>query len=344
MASTNLMASTKPTGVVLLQLGGPDSLDAVQPFLYNLFCDPDIIDLPFAFLFRKRLAKYISAKRTPKVQELYKGIGGRSPILAQTNDQAAALERELRKSFNAKVYVAMRYWHPMTDAVVEQVRRDGVERVVLLPLYPQYSKSTTGSSVNEWNRVVQRARVDIATSVVEEYCEHPLYVQAIVANITATLEKVPHEDRSKVHLVFSAHGTPMKLVRDADPYSHQIRRTYDAVVREGNFGLNHSLCFQSKVGPQKWLEPSLDQTIERLAQEKASHIVVVPIAFVSEHIETLSEINIETREEAHELGIQYFDMMPALHTNPLFIQSLADVAVKKIGVTSPQTSIVGVPA
>ena len=325
------MSQSKPIGVVLLQLGGPDSLDAIQPFLYNLFCDPDIIDLPLAFLFRKRLARYISTKRSPKVQGLYKNIGGKSPILKLTNRQAAALEKELRKTINAKVYVAMRYWHPMTDVVVEQLHKDGIERVVLLPLYPHYSKTTTGSSVNELNRILkEQKRNGLEIRVVDYYYDHPLYIKALVRNINIALKRVKLADRSKVHLVFSAHGTPIKLVKGGDPYSHQIRKTYEAVVKEGNFGLAHHLCFQSKVGPQKWLEPSLDGTIEKLAAEKASHIIVIPIAFVSDHIETLSEINMEGKEEAKHLGIQYFDMMPALHTNPLFIQGLADLVLKKV--------------
>lgn len=325
------MNHEKPVAVVLLQLGGPDSLDSVQPFLYNLFCDPDIIDLPLAFLFRKRLAKFISEKRAPKVQELYKQIGGKSPILKLTKRQALALERELNKSINAKVCVAMRYWHPMTDEVIEQLRRDGIEKIVLLPLYPHYSKSTTGSSVNEWNRILRRlSHNGFETKLVEQYCDHPLYIQALVKNINIALNRMKPAERSRVHLVFSAHGTPMKLVREGDPYSHQIRKTYEAVVAEGNFGLPHHLCFQSKVGPQKWLEPSLDGTITRLATENVTHLIVIPIAFVSDHIETLSEINMEAREQANELGIHYFDMMPALHTNPLFVQALADVVLKKV--------------
>jgi ferrochelatase len=303
----------------------------VQPFLYNLFCDPDIIDLPLAFLFRKRLAKYISTKRAPKVQALYKSVGSKSPILKLTNRQARALEKELNKTINAKVYVAMRYWHPMTDEVIKQIYKDGVERLVMLPLYPHFSKTTTGSSMNEWNRVLKSQNLNgIPTTLIEQYCDHPLYVQAIVRNINRALKRVNIGVRRNVHLVFSAHGTPIQLVKDGDPYSHHIRKTYEAVVAEGRFGLEHHLCFQSKVGPQKWLEPSLDQTIEQLAEEKVSHVIVVPIAFVGDHIETLSEINMETREEAHELGIQYFDMMPALHTNPLFIQALADVVLKKV--------------
>ncbi|MDL1893160.1 ferrochelatase [Sphingobacteriales bacterium CHB3] len=325
------MNHDKPVGVVLLQLGGPDSLESVEPFLYNLFCDPDIIDLPLAFLFRERLAKFISVKRAPKVQDLYKHIGGKSPILKLTNRQARALELELRKSINAKVYVAMRYWHPTTEEAVEHIRRDRVEKIVLLPLYPHYSRSTTGSSVNEWNRVLNRVRYNgVETKLIEQYCDHPLYIKALVNNITIALKRVKPAERSKVHLVFSAHGTPMKLVKEGDPYSHHIRKTYEAVVEEGKFGLPHHLCFQSKVGPQKWLEPSLDGTIERLAREKVTHMVVIPIAFVSDHIETLSEINMEGKQEARELGIRYFDMMPALHTNRLFIRALADVVLKKV--------------
>lgn len=326
------MSSRKPVGVVLLQLGGPDSLEHVEPFLYNLFCDPDIIDLPFAFLFRKKLARTIARRRAPKVQEYYRHLGGRSPILSMAQRQARALEQELRPKVDAKVMVCMRYWHPLTDAVIEDVYRSGIERVILLPLYPQYSKTTTGSSVNEWNRVLatkgtNRLQVDL----VEEYCDHPLYIAALVNSITIALNRVPREHRSQVHLVFSAHGTPVKLVKAGDPYQQQIIRTYKAVLEMGKFGLPHHLCYQSKVGPEKWLEPSLDETIERLAREKVTHVVVIPVAFVSDHSETLWEINIEMKEEAREMGIRYFDMSPALNTNPYFVQALADVTMKKLG-------------
>ncbi len=321
----------RPIGIVLLQLGGPDSLDSVQPFLYNLFCDPDIIDLPLAFLFRKPLAKFISSRRAPKVQEYYKRIGKRSPILKLTIRQAKALEKALHGKLNCKTTIAMRYWHPMTEKAIEQLRRDKVERVVLLPLYPHFSKTTTGSSVNEWKRVLnQQGGNGFATDVVEEYCEHPLYIKALVRNITIALRRVKNEDRSRVHLVFSAHGTPIKLVKAGDPYQSQIVRTYNAVVKEGNFGLPHHLCYQSKVGPEKWLEPSLDDTIQRLANQQVTHVIVIPIAFVSDHSETLWEINIEAREEAKRLGIRHFDMSPGLNTNPYFIEALADIVQKRV--------------
>jgi protoporphyrin/coproporphyrin ferrochelatase len=317
--------------VVLLQLGGPDSLDAVEPFLYNLFCDPDIIDLPLAFLFRRPLARFISSRRGPKVQDIYRRIGKRSPILRLTRRQASALEAELRP-LEAKVYVAMRYWHPLTDAVMEQIRNDGCERIVLLPLYPHYSRSTTGSSVNEWNRILRRRGwADMTADVVEQYCDHPSYVAALVRNIGFAIRRVPEQDRGKINLVFSAHGTPMKLVQSGDPYQQQIIRTYEAVIAAGKFGLRHHLCYQSKVGPQRWLEPSLTGTIERLAAEKATHVIAIPIAFVSDHSETLVEINMEAKEQAKHLGIRYFDMSPALNASPLFIDALADLVRKKVG-------------
>lgn len=289
--------SEKPIGVVLLQLGGPDSLENVEPFLCNLFCDPDIIDLPFAFLFRKPLARFISSRRAPKIQEYYKRIGKKSPILKLTLRQAKALEKALQGKVNCKVGIAMRYWHPMTENAINEMRQAKVDKVLLLPLYPHFSKTTTGSSVNEWKRVAHRQGVNgISVDYVEEYCEHPLYIKALVHNINIALKRVKVVERSKVNLVFSAHGTPVKLVRAGDPYQSQIVRTYNAVLKAGNFGLPHHLCYQSKVGPEKWLEPSLDDTIERLAAERVTHMIVVPIAFVSDHSETLWEINIEAKE------------------------------------------------
>lgn len=319
-------------GVVLLQLGGPDSLEAVEPFLYNLFCDPDIIDLPGAFLFRRRLARFISTRRGPKVQEIYRKMGGRSPILRLTTRQAAALERALAPDLPVKTYIAMRYWHPLTDATVDQIVKDGIRRVVLLPLYPHYSKSTTGSSVREWERVLAAKGVtSIASTLVPEYCEHPDFIRACVRSIGYALRRIPEADRAKTHLVFSAHGTPMSLVRAGDPYQQQIVKTYNAVVRAGKFGLHHHLCYQSKVGPQKWLEPSLVDTIDRLAAEGVSHVVVVPIAFVSDHSETLVEINMEARHQARERGIRHFDMSPALNACPPYIDALADLVRKSAG-------------
>jgi ferrochelatase len=326
------MRSSGRQAVVLFQLGGPDSLRAVEPFLYNLFCDPDIIDLPGAFLFRRGLARLISRLRAPKVAEHYRRIGGRSPILKLTQRQASALSSRLRGRFAGDVHVAMRYWHPMTGDVVDRVVRERIDRVVLLPLYPQYSNATTGSSLREWNRVLRRRGIrEMAVDVIEEYCEHPSYVGAIVRNIRIALNRVPVADRGKVHLVFSAHGTPVRLVERGDPYQGQVLRTYQAVTRAGAFALPHCLCYQSKVGPQRWLEPSLRDTIASLAAAGVTHVLVIPIGFVSDHIETLYEINMEVREEAGRQGIRHYDMMPALHTAPQFIEALADSVLRKLG-------------
>jgi ferrochelatase len=317
--------------VVLLQLGGPDTLDAVQPFLYNLFVDPDIIDLPGAFLFRKALARFISTRRAPKVQELYKNIGGGSPILKETRQQAQSLRELLaRKGRDIPVEIAMRYWHPLTEETVKKLLSDGIKEVILLPLYPHYSKATTASSVREWERVVRFLGADnISSRLIDPYFDHPLYIRSLVERVEQAIQRVPRDERSKVHLVFSAHGTPMKLVRDGDPYSKHIRRTYELVVEKGNFGLPHQLCFQSKIGPQKWLEPSLTQTIESLGAQGVTHIIVNPLAFVTDHIETLSEINIEARHEAHNRGITYFDMTESLTTSKLFIECLAELVIDK---------------
>lgn len=327
-----LSAIQPPRAVVLLQLGGPDSLDAVQPFLYNLFVDPDIIDLPGAFLFRKSLAKFISSRRAPKVQELYKQIGGKSPILDQTRQQAEGLRKVLSsKGQNIPVEIAMRYWHPFTEEAFRNVLSAGVKEVILLPLYPHYSKATTGSSVREWNRVRKKQNGDIITArVVEPYYDHPLYVRSLVERVNEAIQRVPADERSKVNLLFSAHGTPMKLVRDGDPYSTHIRRTYELVVEEGNFGLPHHLCFQSKVGPQKWLEPSLTGTIRSLGAQGVTHVVINPIAFVTDHIETLSEINIEARNLAKENGIYCFEMTSPLTTSAPFLQCLAELVINSL--------------
>ena len=323
--------SDRPVGVVLLQLGGPDSLETVEPFLYNLFCDPDIIDLPLAFLFRRTLARIIARRRAPRVRGYYARIGGRSPILKLTLRQASALERALRDALDARVVIAMRYWHPMTDRAIDSLLAAGVKKVVLLPLYPHYSKTTTGSSVREWERTLRRRGIShFQVSTVREYPEHPLYVAALVNNIRIALRRVPPSGRNSVHLVFSAHGTPLSLVQRGDPYQSQIVKTYEAVIREGDFGLPHHLCYQSKVGPQRWLEPSLDQTIERLAGEGVSHMIVVPVAFVSDHSETLWEINIEARAEAKRLGIRYFDISPALHTSAGYIAALKDLVIRSV--------------
>lgn len=317
--------------VVLLQLGGPDSLDAVEPFLYNLFCDPDIIDFPGAFLARKFIAKRISSSRAKKVAERYKEIGGKSPIRDLTNAQARALERELRKTISADVYVAMRYWHPLTESVIRILKLKSYKRIILLPLYPQYSQATTVSSLKEWKRQASLLEyTSVPTETICCYYDHHLYIQAIIENINTAIAKFAPGDKPNIDLVFSAHGIPLSLVRKGDPYKQQIEETVRLVVHGGNWNLQHHLCYQSKVGPAEWVKPSLDETIATLAGRGRHYLLVVPVAFVTEHIETLHEINIEARERAIRLGVKQFEMMPALNDHPKFITCLKNLVLNNI--------------
>jgi ferrochelatase len=317
-------------GVVLLNLGGPDSPEAVEPFLYNLFRDPEIINFPLSFLIRNKLAKIISKKRAPRIIEQYNRIGGKSPINDLTNRQAKALEKFLlAKGINAKVYVAMRYWHPFTEEILDRIIEDKIDKIILLPLYPQFSKSTTGSSVLEWYKVINERNdwTNPETAFVDFYFDHPIYLQSVAGRINEALERFPENVRNEVHILFSSHGTPLKLVREGDPYSIQIKETVGAVMNEGGFEQNHSLAFQSKVGPQKWLKPSTPEMIEELSEKGVKNLLIVPIAFVSDHLETLFEIGIEFRELAHEKGFSQFEVTEGLNDSPKFIEALADLVL-----------------
>ena len=315
------MSQKKKLAVVLFQLGGPDSLASVEPFLYNLFCDPDIIPIPLGKLLRKPLARYISRKRAKVVGEHYRAIGGRSPLGLLTERQARSLEAALRPEYNPFVTVAMRYWHPLTEEAVVRVSAAAPEELVLLPLYPHYSFATTLSSLKEWQRCSFNGRPP--ARIIESFYDHPLYIQALVERINLTFEQFDHP--SRVHILFSAHGLPMSLVEKGDPYPRHIEATIQAVLKLGAWPNAHTLCYQSRVGPQKWLQPSLLNTIEKLGREKITALLVIPLSFVTEHIETLYEINIETREVAARAGITTFRMMPAVGDSPTFIACLADL-------------------
>jgi len=315
--------SSKKTGVVLFQLGGPDSLAAIEPFLYNLFCDPDIIDFPFAKLARKPLAKLISSSRAKHVQHHYAEIGGKSPILDYTRRQAVALERELRREIDAKVVIAMRYWHPMTDAAIAEMAAFAPEDIVLLPLYPQYSKTTTGSAVNEWNRCFHPNGWRPNIRLIETFYEDPAYLDSVVAGINACLKG----NETDLDIVFSAHSVPIAVIDSGDPYQRQIERTVDLVWQRGGWGARRHICYQSKVGASKWLRPSMHETVKNLAAAGSKHVLVVPISFVSDHVETLHEIDIEHREQAKSLGIEDYRMMPGLNDSPDFIRALARLVI-----------------
>jgi len=322
------MTEKKKISVVLFQLGGPDSAAAVEPFLYNLFCDPDIIDFFGAWFARRPLARYIARKRAGVVREHYDAIGGHSPIRLLTERQARALEAALAPQCDARCFIAMRYWNPLTAEAAAEVNARGAPELVLLPMYPQYSLATTSSSLKEWKRLHNPNGNVPRTHVIEKFFDHPLYIRAIAEKIAISLTHFSEPDRA--HIVFSAHGLPLSLIERGDPYAKHVEETVRLVMQRGGWKNRHTLCYQSKVGRRKWLSPSLTETIEKLARAGEKQLLVVPVAFVTEHIETLHEINIEAREEADKLGVEQFEMMPAVGDSPTFISALADLVVKAI--------------
>ena len=340
------MAGKKRVGIVLFQLGGPDSLESVEPFLLNLFLDPDIIPMgPLGFL-RRPLAKLISSRRSIPVAAKYAEIGRRSPIGLLTERQRVRLVEAVSPYMDPVVVTAMRYWHPMTVEAAEALRKAGpLDEIVLLPLYPHFSYATTLSSLKEWRRVFSQiggsANGSPKERTVGQFYNHPLYVQAVVQRIGSVLRQFP--DSSRIHLIFSAHGLPMSLVEKGDPYPGQIETTVRLVCEAGAqqfaaWPRTHLLCYQSRVGPAKWLQPALTATIERLGHEGVKEMLVVPISFVTEHIETLHEINIEARAEAAKLGVERFRMMPAVGDSPLFIAALKELVLQTVGIeASPST-------
>ncbi|WP_373539635.1 ferrochelatase [Chamaesiphon sp.] len=316
-------------GVLLLNLGGPEQLSDVRPFLFNLFSDPEIIRIPVAAL-QKPLAWLISTSRAKKSQANYQKIGGGSPLRRITEAQARALEIQLQaQGENAKVYIGMRYWHPFTEAALAQIEQDGIEQLVILPLYPQFSISTSGSSFRLiekiWGENPQLKPPKY--TVIADWYKEAGYLQAMTQLIATEIDKCPNPDLA--HVFFSAHGVPVSYVEEAgDPYQTEIEECTELIMRTLGRSNSHSLAYQSKVGPIEWLKPYTEDAIVELAAQGVTELVVVPISFVSEHIETLEEIDIEYREIAEVAGIHTFNRVPALDTNPIFIQTLVDLVLR----------------
>ncbi|KAA8521295.1 hypothetical protein F0562_011959 [Nyssa sinensis] len=323
-------------GVLLLNLGGPETLHDVQPFLFNLFADPDIIRLPRMFRFLQRpLAQLISVLRAPKSKEGYAAIGGGSPLRKITDEQATALKMALEaKEMPAKVYVAMRYWHPFTEEAVQQIKRDRITRLVVLPLYPQFSISTTGSSI----RVLQSIfREDaylsrLPVSIIQSWYQREGYVKSMADLIEKELQSFSNP--KEVMVFFSAHGVPVSYVEEAgDPYRDQMEECIYLIMQElKTRGINndHTLAYQSRVGPVQWLKPYTDEVLVELGQKGVKSLLAVPVSFVSEHIETLEEIDMEYRELALESGIENWGRVPALGCNSSFITDLADAVIEAL--------------
>jgi ferrochelatase len=314
------------TGVILLNLGGPDSLQAVRPFLYNLFSDREIIRLGPASM-QKPLAWLISTLRSPKTEKMYSQIGGKSPILDITRAQAVALEEALNKKSNSphsfKVYIGMRYWRPFTEEVVAQMSRDGIKKVIGLSLYPQYSVTTSGSSISEFRKAASRYGMEII--IVDSWHNHPLYIEALVDVIKRGLASFERE--SNPHILFSAHSLPQKIIDQGDPYVDQTVETIREI--EKLLPITWHLSYQSKSGPVKWLEPSTEDKLEELAHAGIKNVLVVPISFVSDHIETLYEIDILYKDLAGKLGIN-LKRTESLNDHPKFIAALQDIVEKSL--------------
>jgi ferrochelatase len=328
------------TGVILLNLGGPDSLQAVRPFLYNLFSDRQIIRLGPPFM-QKPLAWLISTLRSKKTENMYSQIGGKSPIFDITKAQAKALEEALNKGSNPpfpkggqggitnpsqsfKVYIGMRYWRPFAEDVVAEIFRDGIRKLVGLSLYPQYSVTTSGSSLSQFREVSSRYDMEIFTA--DSWHNHPLYIEALVDVIKKGLESFDRLS-SNIHVLFSAHSLPQKIIDQGDPYVNQTLETIREI--EKHLPIRWHLSYQSKSGPVKWLEPSTDDKLGELARDGIKNVLVVPISFVSDHIETLYEIDILYKNLAGKLHIN-LKRTEALNTHPKFIRALQDIVEKSL--------------
>ncbi|MEH2086098.1 ferrochelatase [Nostoc sp.] len=315
-------------GVLLLNLGGPDKLEDVGPFLYNLFSDPEIIRLPFRWL-QKPLAWFIATRRTRTSQENYKQIGGGSPLRRITEAQGEALKEQLGfLGQEVNIYVGMRYWHPYTEEAIAQITQDKVEHLVILPLYPQFSISTSGSSFRLLDKLWQEdpKLQPVDYTVIPSWYKQPGYLQAMAELIAQELEQFPNPD--DVHIFFSAHGVPKSYVEEAgDPYQAEIEECTALIMQTLNRPNAHTLAYQSRVGPVEWLQPYTEDALKELGAEGVKDLVVVPISFVSEHIETLQEIDIEYREVAEESGIHNFRRVPAPNTHPVFINALAELVI-----------------
>lgn len=302
--------------VILFNLGGPESPETVRPFLYNLFSDKAILNLPQPF--RQGLAWLISKRRTPEAQAIYARLGGRSPILPHTEAQASALQALLGETY--KVWTVMRYWHPRASQVVQEVKAWAPDHVVLLPLYPQFSTTTTASSLEEWHQAAAHADLTAPTRTICCYPHEEGFIKAYGSLLKEALQKAP--EHVPLRVLLSAHGIPASLVKKGDPYEAQVNETATALRRYlQNPKLELRVCYQSKVGPLKWLGPAIGDEVLRAGKEGVG-LIVLPVAFVSDHSETLVELDHQYREVALKAGVPYYDRVPAVQTHPAFLEGL----------------------
>jgi len=310
--------------VVLFNLGGPDKLESVEPFLFNLFNDPEIIGVPSVF--RYPLAKFISKRRAPIAKNIYREIGNKSPILELTQKQATSLESSLLTEGNYKCFVVMRCWHPRAAEVIKKVKEFNPEEIILLPLYPQFSAATSGSSINEWNAVCKKENYNVKTKTI---CCYPTENNFLGSHVNLIKKSLKNIKNKNFKLIFSAHGLPEIKIKKGDPYQWQIEESVKAIMSKlKDENLDYVISYQSRVGPLKWIGPSTDAEIIKYSKEKKG-LVIVPIAFVSEHSETLVELDIEYKKLAEKNGCSFYKRVPALGIEENFIKGLAELVLQK---------------
>ncbi len=317
-------------GVLLFNLGGPETLRDVKPFLYRLFSDPEIVRVKWGPL-RKALAYTIATFRRKTSEGYYRQIGGGSPLRRLTEEQASALASELKiRGRNAETFVGMCTWHPLLDEAIEKVAGSHVDKLVILPLFPQYSVTTTGSGFSVLRQLIDKRPwfKNLEVQWVSSWPEHPGYIESVAQAIQRELAKFPNP--GKAHLLFSAHSIPESYVRNGDPYLDQTKTTVELIM--GRLGrINpYQLSFQSKIGPVRWLQPFTSDVITQLGREGIHDVLVVPISFVSEHIETLYELDILFKKVAQEAGVENFRRVPALNSDTVFIRALADIVESRL--------------
>lgn len=318
------------TAVVLFNLGGPDTRESIRPFLKNFFMDPNIIQVPRPF--RDLISSLIANRRSGKeAGSAYAELGYCSPLLANTKEQATALENTLKNTQpdqDWKIFIAMRYWHPMSDETARAVKEWAPDRIVLLPLYPQFSTTTSGSSLQEWNRAAKQAQLETPAAMLCCYSQDPGFIEASARLIREKFDQYVTENPDQpVRVLFSAHGLPEKIITQGDPYQWQCEESAKAIaVATGIPNLDWQICYQSRVGPLKWIGPSTNEALEKAANDKVA-VMVYPHAFVSEHVETLVEIDMEYRHMASELGIPGFVKVPTVGVAPEFINGLARMVI-----------------
>jgi ferrochelatase len=319
-----------PTAVLLFNLGGPDDLESVEPFLVNLFTDREIIQLPGGAALQPWVARLIAKMRGPSVRNNYRRIGGGSPQLRITRQQAHALEHRLNVSSDIvyRVFIAMRYSRPSADDALEAIAAAGIRRIITLTLFPHWCKATTGSSRNEFERALaspkwKDSRFEVTH--VEHYADHPLYLDALTATVRAAWNDIPDPRRARTVLLFSAHGLPQRFIDEGDPYVEHIDATRFGVLERLDLPNRQLLAFQSRTGPVKWIGPGTEEVLVELGDEGVSDVLVIPLSFVSDHIETLYEVDMLFADAARAAGITGYYRPPALNCHPLFIDALANL-------------------